>query len=165
MCKFFTFSILIFFAALLNAQDVLNVHEKNNTKTLYNLKEVQKVIFSNGTVIVQKKDASKTSFFQSNLAYFDFTNINNGNQITELLNSAVIYPNPVKNIFRIKSNSIGNYEIVINVQIFGVDGKVVFSKLITDFSEPISIEQLTKGIYICRINNGIYSNTIKLIKE
>lgn len=69
-----------------------------------------------------------------------------------------IYPNPVKNYFAIQTQ-----EVIINVEIFDMLGKVVIKE--NNFQNKIDVSVLDKGIYVIKVKteNGIFN--CRIIKE
>lgn len=70
-----------------------------------------------------------------------------------------LYPNPVKN-GKIQIHS--KFNLFKNVQIFTLNGKEVFNKII-EFDKPIDISNLTSGIYILKVKEDDKIATRKLI--
>lgn len=81
----------------------------------------------------------------------------------ENLDEFTIFPNPIKNILRIKfSNNIEK----INVEIYDVFGKLIMDKRNLQDSEDIDLEQLSSGMYFLTIkNSNLNVNVLKIIKE
>ena len=61
-----------------------------------------------------------------------------------IYNKTSIYPNPNKGRFTINSNN----EIVNQVKIYSLDGKLIFSQKTNNVNPEINIEQISKGIYL-----------------
>ena len=62
-------------------------------------------------------------------------------------NNTYIYPNPNKGKFTINSNN----ELVNQVQIYSLDGKLIFTQYINEINPKITIPQISKGIYLINI--------------
>jgi len=79
----------------------------------------------------------------------------------ELNNKVVIYPVPLKNEVKVKS------EIAINlVRIYNVEGKLVFERSFTDNSKIATLQlNLEKGLYIIKLSNTYSSAFSKIIIE
>ena len=83
-----------------------------------------------------------------------------GNEDLELANDLLVYPNPAKDEFRIKSSS----QVEKSITIINMVGKIIYNKLIRN-DEPIDISYLSSGIYLLKIEEGTKFTTLKLVKE
>ena len=85
--------------------------------------------------------------------FIDDVSITEGSLIGEsenLVNQIKIYPNPSSDFVIINSSN----EIISKVEIFGVDGKVVFSKNINDTNSSINVENLPVGLYFLKVSTS-----------
>ena len=71
--------------------------------------------------------------------------------------NTTIFPNPANNFISIKSDGID----IEKVDILDINGKLI-TTISKDF-EKINVENLTKGTYILKVNNG--NNSAKFIKQ
>ena len=73
-----------------------------------------------------------------------------------------LYPNPAKSSFNI---AIHNYSGDLNVTIFDINGRQVYSKNVVDFMSEcsINVEDLAKGMYIVRLKGNDLDHTEKLL--
>lgn len=73
-----------------------------------------------------------------------------------------LYPNPAKSSLNI---AIHNYIGNLNVTIFDINGRVVYEKVVNDFTSEcaINIEGIAKGAYIVRLAGENLSHSEKLI--
>lgn len=73
-----------------------------------------------------------------------------------------LYPNPAKSSFNI---AIHNYSGDLNVTIFDVNGRQVYTKNVADFMSEcsINVEGLAKGMYIVRLKGADLDHTEKLL--
>lgn len=70
------------------------------------------------------------------------------------------YPNPVTNkVFTVKSNSADTKEI----SIFNVLGKKVLSKSLSGFQSDVDVSEISDGLYILKVKEGIKMSTSKLV--
>ena len=83
-------------------------------------------------------------------------------QQIELSNKTLIYPNPNNGKFTVNSNN----ELVNQVKIFSLDGKLIFSKNTNTVNPEISLESISKGIYLATITleNGLETKSKIIIK-
>ena len=68
-----------------------------------------------------------------------------------------VFPNPASNELKVNSNSEKNY-----ISFYDITGKLLFSKEFNLSSISINISDLSKGIYILRIENelGLFNKKI-----
>lgn len=73
-----------------------------------------------------------------------------------------LYPNPAKSSFNI---AIHNYSGDLNITIFDVNGRQVYTKNVTDFISEcsINVEGLAKGMYIVRLKGNDLNHSEKLL--
>lgn len=72
-----------------------------------------------------------------------------------------VYPNPVKDYLRIRTQDNKNKSFFL----FNVAGELVLSKKISSFQENIYLGFLDKGLYIYKIHNSHSSETGKIIRQ
>ena len=72
-----------------------------------------------------------------------------------------IFPNPAHSLTSIKTGLDGLKEI----ELLDISGKHVKSFSFTNNEFNLSLDQLSKGVYFIRLNNGNYSETKKLVKQ
>ncbi len=83
----------------------------------------------------------------------------NINEITSDKNKSYqIFPNPGSDVLQIISLN----EVLKSIQIFDINGRLIFQKNSRNFTESLKIYQLSKGMYILKINN---EKSIKFIKN
>ncbi len=71
-------------------------------------------------------------------------------------NDFIIYPNPVtNNEVWIKNSNLNNTPSEVEIELFDVYGKIVFSLSVTNTQSSISINHLPKGVYIYKISNKL----------
>ena len=78
-----------------------------------------------------------------------------------------LYPSLVKEIFTININSAHNQNV--SLKILTIDGKIVYQKNCQlangNTNITANLSHLSKGIYLCRVNNSLSSNIIKFTKN
>lgn len=101
----------------------------------------------------------------------DFSNEDNGSPTVGINNNIfrniIIYPNPVKNIFKLSFNS--NKSENLSVKVISIDGKIMYSENIKNFTgnynNNIDVNNFSKGIYIINISNDKSNINKKLIVQ
>jgi hypothetical protein len=142
--------------------------ETSGTKTEYLLSNIKMISFSSGSIEIKKTDGNFDVYDLSELRYLNFTDISTGiipiaskTKVIEIQ----VYPNPVADILNIQFPKFKNQSGVI--EILSIEGKVFYTQMINSQSNiyQINISSLSKGLYLCRINNGITIETIKFLKQ
>lgn len=149
--------------AALQAQTSLNVHEKSSTKTAFTLSNVQKLTFAGGNLTVSKKDASTSVYALTNVAYLNFSSITTAVVAPIVESKLVLYPNPTHDVLNIEFAN-DNLQAV-QIEIVGIDSRVVLSSILQNTKNCISIDALPKGIYLVRCYNGNNVSSTKFIKQ
>lgn len=79
------------------------------------------------------------------------------NEKEYLKNNISVYPNPVRNVLNVNTNS----QIIASIEIYDVSGKLIISKN-NEFS--IDVSNVENGIYFCKISNiNGYSKSMKIV--
>ena len=75
--------------------------------------------------------------------------------------SLIIYPNPVRSILTFEHTDIIN-----NVRIFDLTGRMVFAKDVNDHQTHINMSDFTHGVYIIQVftDSGIQSRKIQVVR-
>lgn len=146
------------------AQTALFVKEKSGTNTPFNLSTLKSLTFTGTTVVVNKKDASTSTFLRTDVRYMNFVE-NATNDIVPIGDSQndklMVYPNPVKDVLNIQ---LANAHTTV-IEIVDMMGKVVLRSVINSTHNIISVSSLPKGIYLLRSNEGGIKLSTKLIKQ
>lgn len=147
----------------LNATNLLNVHEKSSANTTFDTNLVQKLTFPGSEMVVTKKDATTSTFTRTNVAFMNFTTNVATAVTTPVTKSSInLYPNPASDILNIEVQSLSTQS---EIEIIGIDGKVVKSIKLINLKTSISISNIPKGIYLCRLYNGTEISNSKFIKQ
>ena len=101
-------------------------------------------------------------FFQKLMKYFDFV------VLDQSLNAGFggfhIYPNVFSDNINIESDS--ENEEKVNIQIFNINGKIVFSTKTTfKFRHKLNLSDLEQGMYIIKIKTKAITKSYKIIKH
>lgn len=88
----------------------------------------------------------------------------NGNEFTEILLEAKVFPNPVVNNLNL---SIKNFDFEnLNYQLYDIQGKLINSQNITSDQTTIDVENNPSGIYLLKVNsNSKEIKSFKIIKK
>jgi hypothetical protein len=74
----------------------------------------------------------------------------------------VLYPNPAEDIVNIQLEQL---ETDATVQVYNVNGVVVYTKSLTSLTQTLSLKGLASGMYYVQVNNGGKVNTEKIHKN
>lgn len=147
------------------AETALFVLQKAGTNTPFNMSTLKSLTFSAGNVLVNKNDATTSSFVVANIKYLNFA----ANIGTDFANNALensnlaVYFNQSQNVLNIAYSG----EIVPNLQleVFGLDGKMALKTKLNNALSSVSVQNLTHGMYVCRVIDGSKIQTQKFIKQ
>lgn len=164
LSSFILFLSVLYGLPQLSAQSMY-VRPVSGLQTVYALNTVRKLSFSANNLVITKTSGHTDSYSINGLRYLNFKDMISGVNELKEVNPAVLFPNPARDILNIKSE--GNTASGVIIEIQSLDGKTL---LRNEFSSTSNIHQLNisslgKGLYLCRINNGISIETSKFIKH
>jgi hypothetical protein len=147
------------------AETALFVKQKVGSNTPFNMSTLKSLTFAAGNVLVNKKDATTSSFVRTNVQYMNFA----ANIGTEVANNTLeksilsVYFNQSQNVLNIAYSG----EITSNLQleVFCIDGKMALKTKLDNASSSVSVQNLTHGMYLCRVVNGNKTQIQKFIKQ
>lgn len=149
-----------------HAQSVLNIENSQNSISSFNLTDIRKLTFSNGSLYITEFNGNSNSYAISNIKklYFNSstTGIQDNSTQDNSTQSVEVYPNPVSNLFYLKCNTLENNTIY--VEIIDLQGKIVKSEK-TSTNNGIDISNLKNGLYICKLIINDSMKTVKIIKQ
>ena len=142
------------------------VRQTSGTQTAYSLSNIKKMGFSSGNIIVNKNTGTPDTYALSGIRYLNFQDLTSNITAVEKRESAIrLYPNPVIDFFNIEVSQSLSQSYVIEILSF--DGRTVYKEKINGKNKgyQINVSVLPQGIYFCKMNNGITTETIKFIKN
>ena len=152
----------------LQAQTLYVRANSGNQQDPYLLSSVRKLRFSAGNLNVYQTSGYTNNYTITSIRYlnfFDLTGILNTN-IQEKVNF-ILSPNPVNNILTINYSSL--VDKTLKLDLIAIDGKVVYQQILSTQNEKnttnVDISSLPKGLYLCRLSNGITITSKKFIKN
>ncbi|MFN5706387.1 MAG: T9SS type A sorting domain-containing protein, partial [bacterium] len=77
---------------------------------------------------------------------------------SELISAVNIYPNPANEIVNIESN-----EKIISIEIYDVQGKLVFNSYVNDFNFTLNVQEFISNIYLVKIKTDLNIYQEKLL--
>jgi len=160
--KYLKFSLLLFLIIVcfnLNAQ-TMYVRPIIGTQSSYPVSNIQKLTFSNGNLLLTNLTGANGIFPLSENRYINFTNLNLGSNIQELVkNSFYVYPNPTATILNIVNDDVT--QIISHLEIISLEGRVLLKQI----TSQVDVASLPRGTYFCRINSNEKTQTIKFLKQ
>lgn len=167
--RVFAFMLLVYIGIIgLKGQSNLYVNEKTGTVTPYLLSSLRKLTFYSSNLVINKNNGNLSSFGLNSISSINFESNSTDIKPLEIqgVSNFILYPNPVVDQLHINYESIKT----ANVQLEIIDfmGSILQKKILSIQSGInqviISVNQLPKGIYICRLQNGNKIETTKFIK-
>ena len=133
-------------------------------QTSYDVSTIQKFTFPiSGSLLVTTINGN-TDFVTLGLRYLNFTNLLLGITDPTLSHKKIIlYPNPIKDVIRFVLPE--EYDKITSVEIFSLNGNLVLENKGVGLSDQLNVSKLASGLYLCKINSGASSQTIKILKE
>lgn len=158
------------FSSVVNAQNALVLNKLDGDSVAYLIDEIKCIVFSADQYQVIMSDETSTDFTYDETANLLFSQwekpTSSVSDIEKVDNAQLsLYPNPTNDILFVnwQTEKMQN----LKVEIIDIKGKVVYLK--TDLSsntlESIDLNQLSKGLYFCRIYNTETVLTKKIIKN
>lgn len=149
----------------LKAQNAMYINEKSGIKTTIELSSIRKLTFPTGKIEVLKMNGDISNYTLSEIQYLNFTAFTTS--VTSIANNKIlVYPNPTSDWIHI-SYKTGTAEKVI-VAIVDIQGKILLQQYSNNQDgtglTSINVSQLTKGLYICRVQDGTNLQTFKFLK-
>jgi len=169
MKKIISLTLFVTSFCFVSAQTMF-VKETSGIQTEYLLSNIKMISFSSGSIDINKTDGACNIYDLSGLSYLSFADLSTG--IVPLASKTKVieirvYPNPVADVLNIniqfpKSNNQSGV-----IEILSIEGKVFYTQMINSQSNiyQINTSSLSKGLYLCRINNGTTIETIKFLKQ
>lgn len=104
--------------------------------------------------VLKVKDIDSTNVFDMSNSFFEIQSLGMSS-----LNEASIkvYPNPVKDFLVIQNNM----NAPAGVEIYSIDGKLVYQTELLQYNSSIPMEPFKSGIYLIKIQNNVF----KIIKQ
>lgn len=150
----------------LQAQNVF-IRQKNNAQSTYAITNVKSIKFSPGNASVHLNNNAVFNYKLDSLRYISFKDLvvsitpqNEGQAI-----ACLVYPNPSSQFLNISIAQSLNEQV--RIDIYSIDGKRVIQKIFPTQSHnhTINVSALNSGAYLCNVNVGNKSQTVKFIKE
>lgn len=140
----------------------MHLYPKVGSSSSFSMSNIQKINFTSGNLVITQKDASTQSFPLNSVSFLNFTDL--ATELPLKLKSAMnTYPNPAQEQLNIELQLFENQSA--QLEIINLVGKVVVRTKLCNSTNTVSIAELPKGMYLCRVQNGTESTTAKFIKQ
>lgn len=131
----------------------LVVRLRTGTEYSKGLSTVQKLTFSNGTVLVHLKSNPTETYPMSTVQKIYFQNVktdldNVFSSTSERLN---IYPNPVDNVLFIQNAPTS----ATALKIYRLDGALLLNETVSNDTPSVNVSNLPSGMYLIKMNNQV----------
>ncbi len=152
---------------MLQAQTTLQVQPKAGTLTAYTLSSVRKLTFPvSGSMAVSRVNGASDSYVLSDIRYLKYADLGTGIQPAAVSKNGLrLYPNPVAEVLNIEWQGSGVQ--TATVELMSVDGKLQYRGeiLLAGIARQIAVSHLQKGLYLCRVSDGVRVVTSKFYKR
>lgn len=135
------------------------------TQTAYAISNIQKLMFSNGNLLVTPLSGNIGSHALTGVRYLNFIDLtlNTTNPAT-VKESYYVYPNPVKEVLHVFINT--DALLISDVSIISLEERILLQQQNINSSETrIDVASLPRGIYLCRISNENTTQIVKFLKQ
>ena len=142
------------------------VRQTSGTQTPYSLSNIKKMSFSSGNITVSKTIGSPDTYSLSGIRYLNFQDLTTNIATAEKQELVMtLYPNPVVDVLNLQLSIKSSQACVI--EILSMEGRVVYQEKLNQQSDvyQINVSALPKGLYLCKVNNGITTETTKFFKQ
>jgi len=161
-------SVAFLFGLGLSGLQAQNMYMKqtNGTQTAYALSNIKKITFSSGNIAVSKTTGSPDNYVLSGIRYLNFQVLTANIATLEKQEGLItLYPNPVVDVLNIQLAIKSKQALLI--EILSIEGKVVYQEKLTHQNDvyQMNVSSLPKGIYLCKVTNGLTTETTKFLKQ
>lgn len=154
-----TFLILLFLFPnnFCVAQNSLTVKFSDGSENVTLLSSLNKITFSDGNLLLNKKELGTNSYQISTISKLTFGLFSEIPAVSTDHTSIIIYPNPAKDFIRLKNIPSGKHQI----KIYGLNGTLLNTCILSEEFQQINISNLDEGFYILRVNG----QNLKFVKQ
>ena len=127
----------------------LDIKNRDGSEKNIDVNSLRKITFANGMLILNYRIGSVENIVTSSIQKLVFTSFTGFNDLQVEPKTMIVFPNPTKKFISLKNIPDGNVKIVI----FSISGSAMLTLQHYTNDEMIDISQLTRGIYIIKVNN------------
>jgi endoglucanase len=152
-----------------HAQSALYLIERSGAQTPIPLDNIRKLTFTSKNMTVNKTDGNSTNYKLGDLQYLSF--IDHSSIVSQMMNGdnnyLTVYPNPAVDQLQIRFASTTSE--TVQLKFLNMQGVIFYHQ--TTISQTgtnqimISVSQLPVGLYICQMQNGNKTESIRFLKH
>lgn len=136
------------------------------SSTAFTLKNARKIVISSNDMTVVNNDATQSVFSYENMNYLSFVmpSIATGlpDNIIDFSSQIKVYPTIVKDVINI--NFACNRKSVVSI--INISGQIVAKQNFQGENiVSINLSRLTRGMYVCKVQQEGKTTSVKIIKE
>lgn len=149
---FALFLFALFGTGVMNVQSQtvsLEIKKWDNSNISIDVNSLRKITFESGNVILNYQTGNVDNVQTSSIRKLVFTSVTGINNLHVDGNSMFVYPNPGIDYISLKNLPAGD----LSVAIYTLCGNQVMNLLHYSNTDQINISELTKGVYIIKVNN------------
>lgn len=139
------------------AQKSLIVKFRDSSQSGTLISTIDRITFSGGNLVLKKKDTTSGSLLLSEIDKLSFGVFSGVPEVTFDETSMHVYPSPATNYITLKNAPEGE----VRITVYRLDGRILINKMLSDGTERIDISNLSRGIYLLKVNN----KTLKFSKQ
>jgi len=139
------------------AQNSLIVKFRDGSRSGTLLSTLDRITFSGANLILKRKDATTGSLIISDIDKLNFGVFSGVPEVSTNEKTVQVYPSPATNYITLKNAPEGE----VHITVYRLDGGILINKMLSDGTEQIDISNLSKGIYLLKVNN----KTLKFSKQ
>lgn len=159
----FSFSCL-FLVQGLQAQNMY-IRTSSAGQITNSLANIKKLSFSSGNLIVSSNSGTIDNYALNTMRYINFKDLTlSTKEYAQATKKILLYPNPVNEVLNL---SIANMiQEAFLIQIITTEGRVIKQESQNNSNTAkLSLAGLPSGFYLCKVTNGLSSETIKFLKQ
>ena len=146
-------------------KEIMSVQNNTGSLTTDSLKNIHKISFSGGQIVINKETGSPSSYAIGSIRYVNILDPNATIPVSNPNWNLILSPNPIVDLLSIQLLMEGTQPIVL--EILSLDGKNIYYTGSIDgqgAASQINIATLPAGTYICKASNGTIIEATQFVK-
>jgi len=144
--------------------NAIQINQGSGAKSFYALDSIRKIVFSNGSMVIEDKDSHVHSYSIAQTLILSFTDSipdSTGNDPSSTLTTVAVSAHQTKNALEI--TFLGS-SIDRSLELFNTDGVLLQSIRVTNSNYvALNLYDRSPGIYVCKITNGHHVQSLTLL--
>jgi hypothetical protein len=161
--------LLACFELMITQAQMLYLMKKNNLQTSIHIKDIRKLTFNSGNLMVNEIGNSNISYTLSDIRYLNFTDLTSEliPNVNKQKNNFVICPNPAQDFLNIDYKSTVQAKVLIII--VSLNGGIVLFQPLSlknnSNNAKINISGLKRGIYVFQLIDDTGLTVFKFMKN